>query len=202
MQLFGQMARVPVTARQKFAEAAYFYNGMGAHRNNPVIFPYYLSAFVSALRSVTYYLQKQYAYDSRFTDWYAKKQDEMRADPVLKMLHDKRNIALHLEPFDLHFRQSFKMPEKYGGVISTNHLELKQEEDDTGRLRMILTVGQDGTPEEVEPLISWHFSENDPEDVMNHCYAGLQRMDAILTELSSLGLDKSESQPDRGPASC
>jgi hypothetical protein len=63
MQMHGQMARVPVTARQKFSEAAYFYNGMLPHRTNPVVFPYYLSAFVSALRSVTYYLQKQYAHD-------------------------------------------------------------------------------------------------------------------------------------------
>jgi hypothetical protein len=30
MQIVGQMARVPVTARQKFEEAAYFYNGMVA----------------------------------------------------------------------------------------------------------------------------------------------------------------------------
>ena len=49
MQMHGQMARVPVTARQKFSEAAYFYNGMLPHRTNPVVFPYYLSAFVSAL---------------------------------------------------------------------------------------------------------------------------------------------------------
>lgn len=59
MQTQGQMARVPVTARQKFSEAAYFYNGMPPHRTNPVVFPYYLSAFVSALRSVTYYLHSR-----------------------------------------------------------------------------------------------------------------------------------------------
>jgi hypothetical protein len=37
MQVFGQMARVVVTARQKFNEAAYFYNGMIAQRLNVVI---------------------------------------------------------------------------------------------------------------------------------------------------------------------
>ena len=63
------MARVPVTARQKFSEAAHFYNGMLAHRTNSVVFPYYLSACVSALRSVTYYLQKQYAHEPRFAEW-------------------------------------------------------------------------------------------------------------------------------------
>ena len=190
MKIFGQMARVPVTARQKFEEAAYFYNGMLAHRTNSVIFPYYLSAFVSALRSVTYYMQKQYAGDPRFEQWYAEKQGEMRSDAVLKLLHDKRNIALHVEPFDLYFYQSFRTPEKYGGVITTDHLEVREQTDPTGQITMTLTVGKDGESEAVEPLISWHFEEDDPADVMNHCYAGLEKMDTILKELSSLGLQQ------------
>ena len=66
VQMFGRMARVPVTARQKFNEAAYFYNAMLKHRLNVIIFPYYLSAFLSALRSVTYYLQKQGAHNEQF----------------------------------------------------------------------------------------------------------------------------------------
>ena len=126
------MARVPVTARQKFSEAAYFYNGMLPHRTNPVVFPYYLSAFVSALRSVTFYLQKQYAHgpsDSR--PWYAAKQQEMRADPVLKMLVEKRNMALKEEPFDLCFKQGWKMPDKYGGVITTTFLAVREEAQPT-----------------------------------------------------------------------
>ena len=73
MRVFGQMVRVPVTARQKFNEAAYFYNGMLANRTNVIVFPYYLSAFLSAFRSVTFYLQKQYANDETFKSWYEKK---------------------------------------------------------------------------------------------------------------------------------
>ena len=56
----SQLVRLPVTARQKFDEAVYFYNQMVALGTNIVVFPYYLSAFLSALRSVTWYLQKQY----------------------------------------------------------------------------------------------------------------------------------------------
>lgn len=190
--MFGQMARVPVTARQKFDEAAYFYNGMLAHRTNSVIFPYYLSAFVSALRSVTYYMQKQYAHDPRFEEWYAKKQSEMRSDPVLKLLHDKRNTALHIEPFDLYFYESFRMPEKYGGVITTDHLELREETGPTGQINMTLRVGKEGEAEPVEPLISRQFTEDDPVDVLNHCYAGLEKIDTILKELSSLGMKQDE----------
>jgi hypothetical protein len=157
------MARVPVTARKKFSEAAYFYTEMIGYRTNSIVFPYYLSAFVSALRSVTYYLQKQYAHDPRFTEWYGKKQEAMKADPALKILHEKRNTALHVEPFDLYFKQGFKLPDKYGGVITTTRLTVREETDATGQIRMCLRVGEDGPEEEVEPQISWHFSEDDPQ---------------------------------------
>lgn len=186
MRIGGQMARVPVTAHQKFDEAAYFYNGMFANRNNSRVFPYYLSAFVSALRSVTYYLQKQYAHDPRFKEWYAKKQEQMKADAVLRLLHDKRNTALHIEPFDLFFNQSFRFPEKYGGVITTTHLVVEEKTDPTGEIKMSLKVGEDGQAEDVEPSISWHFTEDDPKDVMNHCYEGLEKVQAILGELATL----------------
>ncbi len=192
MQMHGQMARVPVTARQKFSEAAYFYNGMLAHRTNPVVFPYYLSAFVSALRSVTFYLQKQYAHRPAFGPWYAAKQQEMRADPVLRMLVEKRNMALKEEPFDLHFKQGWKMPDKYGGVITTTFLGVREEAQRDGRVRTFLQVEKDGPEEEVETEISWHFTDDDPLDVMNHCYEGLEKMDAMLKELPALGLNEEE----------
>jgi hypothetical protein len=189
MEILGQMARVPVTARQKFEEAAYFYNGMFANRTNVVVFPYYLSAFLSALRSVTMYLQKQYARDGRFAAWYPAKQTEMAADPVLKNLNAKRVAVIHREPFDLYFRKGYKMPEKYGGCITTTHLELRDEVDPNGWMKMSIKVGAAGEVEPVEPWISWHFSDDDPADVMNHCYSGLQRLDSILKELAQLRLE-------------
>ena len=39
----SQLVRLPVTARQKFDEAVYFYNQMVALGTNIVVFPYYLS---------------------------------------------------------------------------------------------------------------------------------------------------------------
>ena len=192
MQMHGQMARVPVTARQKFSEAAYFYNGMLPHRTNPVVFPFYLSAFVSALRSITFYLQKQFAHASVFGPWYEAKQQEMRADPALKLLVEKRNTALHEEPFDLHFKQGWKMPDKYGGIIKTTFLAVRQEAQPDGRVRTFLKVGEDDPEEEVETQISWHFTDDDAQDVMQYCYEGLERMDAVLNELGGLGLVSNE----------
>lgn len=199
MVIHGQMARVPVTARLKFKEAAYFYNGMLANRLNVIVFPYYLSAFVSALRSVTLFMQQQYAKDARFQAWYASKQEEMRADAVLKMLVEKSNLALHAEPFDLWFHQTFKFPERYGDVIETDHLDVHQGSDDEGWIWAKIKVGKNGEFENVEPVISWQFTEDDKLDVMDHCYTGLQKMDALLNELAALGLDDTEIPLDEKP---
>lgn len=199
VQTFGQMARVPITARQKFNEAAYFYNGMLAHRLNVVIFPYYLSAFLSALRSVTFYLQKQYAHNAQFASWYPKKQAEMSADSVLKTLVNNRNTIVHREPIDLYFNRGFKMPERYGEYIETTHFEQIEDQLPDGTIRTKIRVGANVEEEEVTPWVTWHFSETDREDVMSHCYAGLEKIDLILQELESLrigmGLPPDEEIP-------
>ena len=199
VQTFGRMARVPVTARQKFNEAAYFYNTMLTHHLNVIVFPYYLSAFLSALRSVTSYLQKQYAHDERFATWYPQKQAEMRADPVLKMLKDNRDAVVHREPFDLFFNRGFKMSKKYGDYIETKFFEQIEGQTPEGVITTKIRVGKDAPEEEVESWITWHFTETDHEQVTKHCYAGLQRLDAILKELETLragmGLVPDEEMP-------
>ena len=199
VQMFGRMARVPVTARQKFNEAAYFYNAMLKHRLNVIIFPYYLSAFLSALRSVTYYLQKQGAHNEQFETWYSQKRAEMQADPVLKMLQKNRDAVVHREPFDLFFNRSFKMPEKYGDYIETKFFEQIEDQTPEGVITTRIRVGKDAPEEQVEPWITWDFTEDDHEDVINHCYVGLERLDAILKELETrraeMGLVADEEIP-------
>jgi hypothetical protein len=186
MQIFGQMARVPVTARQKFNEAGYFYNGMLAQRTNVIVFPYYLSAFLSAFRSVTFFLQKQYSNNAEFKSWYAQKVAVVIADPVLAMLAKKRTAAVHLEPIDLFFTQSFQMPARYGGSITTKQFELVQDQEPGGQLKTTIKVDADGVAEEVPPVMIWHFTEEDRDDLAKHCYHGLESLDSILTELEGL----------------
>ncbi len=180
------MARVPVTARQKFGEAAYFYNGMISRRLNVTIFPYYLSGFLSALRSVTYYMQKQYAHEPGFESWYLNKQTEMKADPTLKLLHSNRNEIVHKEPVDLFFYRDFEFPARFGQCIETKHLEFRYDQTPEGDAKTIIKVHADGVEEEVKSRITWHFTEEDKVDVAQHCYIGLQRLDSILNELEAL----------------
>ena len=56
-----------------------------------------LSAFLSAARSITYYMQKQYKHKDGFEEWYKRQQSQMKADPELKYLNEARVEAVHTE---------------------------------------------------------------------------------------------------------
>lgn len=82
---------------------------------------------------------------------------------------------------------------RYGGAITTTFLAVREEAEPNGQVRTFLKVGKDGPEEEVETQISWHFTDDDPHDGMQHCYEGLEKMDAMLKELSALGLEQHEA---------
>ena len=56
-------------------------------------FQYELNAFLSAGRSVSFVLTKTMAGVTDFADWYARKQDEMRADEEMRFFLELRNIS-------------------------------------------------------------------------------------------------------------
>ena len=186
MQIQGELVRATVTAKQRFNEAAYFFDGMQANQTNMTVFPYQLSAFLNAFRSITLYLQKQYARESWFSSWYNPKQAEMANDPTLKMLNDKRVESIHHYPVDLIFKQGFCLPERFGGCIMTSHFEVESEERDDGLVVTRIKVGADGIKEEVATEISWYFSEDDADDVMKNCWAGLNKIRAIVSEIDAV----------------
>jgi hypothetical protein len=169
---------------------------MVANRLNIIIFPYYLSGFLSAFRSVTFYMQKQHAHDAQFKSWYPQKQVEMAADPVLKMLNAHRTGVVHCEPIDLFFYRDFEFPARFGNCIETKHLEFTYDQTSAGEAKTRIKVDADGVEEEVVSRISWRFTEEDKVDVVQHCYLGLQKLDLILRDLESMcAPTSSQSQP-------
>jgi len=72
--------------------------------NNKDPFRYYLSACVSALRSVTFFMQKEYAHTANFSSWYDEKQTQLKADKIsafftavdrsLDPIHETRSSVL------------------------------------------------------------------------------------------------------------
>ncbi|WP_152423079.1 hypothetical protein [Natrinema versiforme] len=57
-------------------------------------FRFNLSAFLSAARSVTIYLQKQYTGQPEFDEWYEEKQQEMRDSSLFEAMKEARNHTL------------------------------------------------------------------------------------------------------------
>jgi hypothetical protein len=80
----------------KLKEAKYFFNQMKVNLNNPEILGYNLSAFITAARSITYFMQKEYDSTPNFESWYKTKQQEMIDDPVCQFFHGQDVI---LKPF-------------------------------------------------------------------------------------------------------
>ena len=82
--------------RFKVDEASYFLSMMKqTFDNNSNNFIYNLNAFLSATRSITLFMQKQYSKKDGFKKWYGKKQTEMENDSDLNFLVKSRNEVIH-----------------------------------------------------------------------------------------------------------
>jgi hypothetical protein len=72
-------------AGDKLLEAQYFLKQMKLVYQDDDEFRYNLSAFLSAIRSVTWHMQKQYERVQKFKRWYEAKRSEMKSDTELKL---------------------------------------------------------------------------------------------------------------------
>ncbi len=178
MRIKFAVVPLPLTAAEKFGEAVYFFNQMVASVNNVRQFPYHLSAFLSALRSTTFYLQAQFAGDGEFAEWYAKTQEELRADIALKRLNELRVEAVHKSLVNLVVNSG---PTRHQNPIVTDHLEFMSTSDKDGGIVWRYKVGKDGIERDAEPITDWEF-ESDGRSVLEFCGECLSKIDRVLAE--------------------
>lgn len=93
--------------RFKLREAKYFYKQVEKTYHdylesdtdkNRDIFLFNLGAFFSAARSITYYMQIQYAEKDQFWEWYCPQQRRMKEDREMRFLKDLRVNFIHFRP--------------------------------------------------------------------------------------------------------
>jgi len=96
-------------AMSKLEEAFYFFNQMKENVDNKDNFKFNLSAFLSSARSITLFLQEEFNGNPRFEEWYPHKQDEMRANSLMKFCKETRNDEVHVKRVDVegHHEVSF-----------------------------------------------------------------------------------------------
>lgn len=95
------------STRFKLREAKYFFSQVektykdflenDTDRNRD-IFLFNLGAFFSAARSITYYMQIQYAEKDQFWEWYCPQQRKMKEDREMRFLKDLRVNSIHFQP--------------------------------------------------------------------------------------------------------
>jgi hypothetical protein len=79
----------------KLEETEYFFEEMKRNIENVKIFTFNLSAFITAARSVTFFMQAESQNVMGFKEWYAEKQELMKADKDFKFFNEMRNATVH-----------------------------------------------------------------------------------------------------------
>jgi hypothetical protein len=81
-------------ALRKIGQAKYHLDMMKAVDPSSDDFLFNLVSFISSGREVTWYLQKEFAGNPKFKEWYAMKQQQMKEDEEFTFFRDKRNIVV------------------------------------------------------------------------------------------------------------
>ncbi len=82
-------------AEEKLEASMFFLGKMRESNLDRKQFIFYLDAFLSTSRSITFVLQKEFWHNPKFKCWYCKKQDEMKADKDMKYFADMRDVSIH-----------------------------------------------------------------------------------------------------------
>jgi hypothetical protein len=175
--------------QDKFGEAAYFLDQMRRLQDAGEPFKYSLNAFISAARSITYIMQTEYAERPGFTEWWTKKQTELRADPDMDMFNEKRVITIHKSSLRVRAEHKVEMT-----AIVRPRASLE-----------ITVIRADGRSERVTPrepfrrrwfrhlprwrpykVATWFFDDVPDRDLMSLCERHLAKLRAVVEECSSL----------------
>ena len=170
---------------EKLSEAQYFLDRMIALQANRLFFKYNLSAFLSAFRSVTFFMQKEYSGMENFAKWYSLKQSEFEANKEMQLLNTKRVMTIHKVPVGLHANINGSIHER---IFITDHLSVE-------------IIHADGTIEKEKPINIerieltdeiasnekwlWYFDDYTQSDVVSICSDCMTYLSNVVSDCSS-----------------
>jgi hypothetical protein len=180
--------------RDKLNEAQYFLNRMeetqkSANAGTPSArdaFKYDLNAFITAARSVTYVMQKDFKRVPGFEDWYEVKQDEMRNDEVMLFFHKQRNITIHQGSIEPIGHTMITVTENLGISDSVSITETNAdgtEEKVGSQPDQIQQANENQTEVKLEQ--EWFFDKFLPNNVLTVCNVQITKLRQIVNECES-----------------
>jgi len=96
--------------RFKLEEARFFHEHLKKHWRHVPNYEFYLSAFVSAARSVTWVMRSEYSRASGWEDWFDARQPPKHLRELLRKMNDLRVRSTKTEPIRTRTTVKFTVP--------------------------------------------------------------------------------------------
>jgi len=166
----------------KLNEAHYFLERMAENQNDRDPFRYNLSAFLAAARSVTFFMQEEYAKVSGFQEWYDNQRKLMEGDELMKMLKEKRDLTIHREPLSLNAHVSVTACDTV--TISEGLVLVKYDSEGREVSRIEKREPPKPAPEPKPPTVEWkwYFAEIPQIDVLDACAQYIKKLGDLVSE--------------------
>lgn len=138
---------------------------------------YYLSAFLSAARSTTWVLEREYDEEPEFEEWYSEKQKWMKNDPLFRILKEYRNHVVKTTTvtpsdgvIDVHVDET---PEKHISITITS---------EKGSQYFFQSLPEDVYVEVPDDIESQYHNQYAFTPLEELCRKYLNKIDQIITE--------------------
>ena len=179
-------------AHDKLLEAKFFRQRMEEAQSERYAFKYYLSAFLSAARSVTLIMQKEFGNAPGFKEWYENKQAGMKKDIAMTFLNGARRMSIHEKPVQPFARVDVTIfPPPAIAIASANtptiiitkaNGTMEKSEPDPTQKREQCEAHE--TTEKGSSIVNWrwYFDELPDRDVVTFCEEQGAKLDALVAE--------------------
>jgi hypothetical protein len=184
----GEGACPMPSAHDKVREAHYFIHQLIQNYHYPHPFRYYLSAFLSAARSITFMLQKELAHRDGFPGWYEPQRQRMEQDDELRFLNKLRVGVVHegsLVPNStawVGFCKYGKPRLGYGGLQSPMRGSLELLLSARRHLSGYVHPHRGWIGEELGILRKWALVERPDTELVEFCIRAWERLAAVVAE--------------------
>jgi hypothetical protein len=183
--------------RDKLNEAYHFLEQLKEKQSERDVFRYNLSAFLSAARSVTLVMKKEFNKAPGFKEWYEKAEGAMKKDTDMKLFVEKRNITLKESPAKPKARVDviIEVPTANLTINTFPPTVIITKADGT----VERSVEPETTPSPITPVPDetktegktitkwrWFFEELPDKDVTTACEEHIKKLESIVAECESL----------------
>jgi hypothetical protein len=166
----------------KFLEAQYFFKRLVDNQNNREEFKFNLSAFLSAFRSVTLFMQKEFGKINEFKKWYSDQQCKMKANSDFSLLNTKRVMTIHTSSVKPHARITISLSDSVTATDSCSAQIVHQ-----GGSTENTDLAEPQPPKHtIEPEVAdrwlWYFADQPNKDVITICKESMEILEDIVKE--------------------